>query len=206
LGGAGEEDLLGVGGDDAVEGELARVLAAEFEEEAGAVAGVGIDGVDELHFRGAIEVGGVGDTLNRGLEVAETIVLRDDGDVAEGSAGAAGVGGVDVGCGAAVAQGVSLQLFVEERRLRRCGGGGTAGTSGCGSGFLYCGGRRWSGCCRGRSVGCQLRASDGLHLLEDGLVLDFVVPLEGEGMGVSVDGVGDGDHLVEIRGEAGEFG
>jgi hypothetical protein len=31
LGGAGEEDLFRVGGDDAVEGELAGVLAAELE-------------------------------------------------------------------------------------------------------------------------------------------------------------------------------
>jgi hypothetical protein len=80
-----------VGGDNAVEGELARVLAAEFEEEAGAVAGVGIDGVDELHLRGAIEVGWVGNALNRGFEVAETIVLGDDGDVAQGGACTPGV-------------------------------------------------------------------------------------------------------------------
>ena len=37
-------------------------------------------------------------------------------------------------------------------------------------------------------------------------MLGFVVPLEGEGVGVAIDGVGDGDHLVEIRGEAGELG
>ena len=54
LRGAGEEDLLGVGGDDAVEGELTGVFAAEFEEEAGAVAGFGIDDVDEVHARGAV--------------------------------------------------------------------------------------------------------------------------------------------------------
>src|ERR1700748_1498929 len=83
LSGSGEEDLLGVRGDDAIEGELAGVLAAEFEEEAGAVAGVGIDGVDELHFGGAIEVGRVGDALDGGLDVAETVGLSDDGDIAQ---------------------------------------------------------------------------------------------------------------------------
>ncbi len=134
-----EEDLLGVGGDDAVEGELTRVLTAEFEEETGAVAGVGIDGVDELHLRGAIEVGCVGDALNGWLEVAETVVLRDDGDVAQGSACAAGVGRVDIGCSAAVAQSVGLQIFIQERRLRRGGGGGATRPGCCGGRFLYCG-------------------------------------------------------------------
>ena len=145
LGRAGEEDLLGVGGDDAVEGELAGVLAAEFEEEAGAVAGVGIDDVDELHLWGAIEVGGVGDALDGGFDVAETVVLGDDGDVAQGGAGASGVGGVDVGGGAAVAEGVGLQVFIEEWGLRGGGGGGTAvsGRRVAGGGFLYCGGGGW---------------------------------------------------------------
>ena len=129
LGGAGEEDLLGVGGDDAVEGELAGVLAAEFEEEAGAVAGVGIDDIDELHLGGAVEVGGVGDALDGGLDVAEAVGLGDDGDVAQGGAGAAGVGGVDVGRGAAVAEGVGLQVFIEEWGLR-CGGGCVDGVTG----------------------------------------------------------------------------
>jgi hypothetical protein len=37
-------------------------------------------------------------------------------------------------------------------------------------------------------------------------VLCLVVPVEGEGVGVAVDGVRYCDHLVEIRGEAGELG
>lgn len=36
--------------------------------------------------------------------------------------------------------------------------------------------------------------------------MGFVVPGEREGMGVAIDGVGDGDHLVEIGGQAGELG
>src|SRR6266478_5421171 len=126
-------------GDDAVEGELAGVLAAEFEEEAGAVAGVGIDDVDELHLRGAIEVGCVGDALDGRLDIAEAVSLRDDGDVAEGGSCASGVGGVDVGCGAAVTQGVGLQFFIEEGCLMR--GSGCAMCPGwCGGCSLYCGG------------------------------------------------------------------
>jgi len=53
-----------VRGDDAVEAELADVLTAEFEEQAGAVAGFGIDDVDETHEGGAVEVGCVGDVLD----------------------------------------------------------------------------------------------------------------------------------------------
>ncbi len=37
-------------------------------------------------------------------------------------------------------------------------------------------------------------------------MLRLIVPVEGEGMGVAVDGIGDCDHLVKIRGEAGELG
>ena len=70
MGGAGEEDLVGVGGDDAVEGELAGGLAAEFEEEAGAVAGFGVYGVNEVHAGLVVEVGGVGDVLDGGFELA----------------------------------------------------------------------------------------------------------------------------------------
>jgi hypothetical protein len=115
---ASEEDLFGVGGDDAVEGELAGVLAAEFEEEAGAVAGFGIDNVDELHLGRTIEMGGISDALNGGFDVAEAVGLRDDSDVTQCGAGAAGVGGVDVGCRAAVAQGVSLQFFIQQWEQR----------------------------------------------------------------------------------------
>lgn len=37
-------------------------------------------------------------------------------------------------------------------------------------------------------------------------MLRLVVPFEGKGVGVTVYGVGDGDHLMEICGEAGELG
>ena len=90
--GAGEEDLFGVGGDDAVEGELAGVLAAEFKEEAGTVAGLCVDDVDELHLGGAIEVGCVGDALDGGFDVAERVGLGDDGDVAKGRSRARSMG------------------------------------------------------------------------------------------------------------------
>ena len=118
LRGAGEEDLFGVGGDDAVKGELADAVAAKFEEEAGAIAGFCVDDIDELHFGSAVEVSGVGDALDGGLDVAKAVVLSDDGDVAEGGSGASGVGGVDVGGGSAVAEGVGLEVFIE-KRLRR---------------------------------------------------------------------------------------
>ncbi len=57
----GEEGLLGVGGGEGVEGELAGGLGAEFEEELGAAGGVGVYGVDGDEAGGAVEVGGVGD-------------------------------------------------------------------------------------------------------------------------------------------------
>jgi len=58
---AGDEGLLGVGGGEGVEGELAAVFGAELEEEAGAVGVVGVDGVDETHPGSAVEVAFVGD-------------------------------------------------------------------------------------------------------------------------------------------------
>jgi hypothetical protein len=139
LRGAGEEDLFGVSGDDAVESELAGVLSAKLEEEAGAVAGFGVDDVDELHLWGAVEVGRVGDALEGGFDFAEGVGLRDDGDITQGCAGAAGVGGVDIGCVATVAQGVCLQLLVEQRHRRRTGACGAVCAGGRGSGFLRCG-------------------------------------------------------------------
>jgi hypothetical protein len=48
-----------------------------------------------------------------------------------------------------------------------------------------------------------------LELLEDGLMLGLVVPGQGEGVGVAVDGVGYGDGLMEVGGnsfEGREFG
>ena len=203
--GAGEEDLFGVRGDDAVEGELTGVFAAEFEEEAGTVAGLGVDYVDEVHAGGAIEMGGVGDALDGGLEVAERVGLGDDGDVAQGGAGASGVGGVDVCRVAAVAEGVGPEVFIEQRSLRGWGGlCGAMGRGGCGR-WLLRGGCR-SCCGGGLVVGGELGSGEILHLVEDGLVLGFVFPFEGEGMGVAIDGVGDGNHLVKIGGKSGELG
>lgn len=37
-------------------------------------------------------------------------------------------------------------------------------------------------------------------------MLLFIVPVKGEWMGVSIDGVRHRDHLVQIRWQAGEFG
>ena len=54
-------------GDDAVEAELTDVLTAKLEEQAGAVAGFGVDDVDEAHEWSAVEVGCVGDTLDGGF-------------------------------------------------------------------------------------------------------------------------------------------
>jgi hypothetical protein len=145
---AGEEDLVGVRGDDAVEAELASVLASEFEEQAGAVAGLGVDDVYEVHERSAVEVGRVGDTLNGWLELAEAVVLRNDGDVAESCSRTRGVGGVDVGGGAAVAEGVGLELFVGQKDRWGRARGGSVGMRGC-----CC-----SLCCRGWGWGWRFGA------------------------------------------------
>src|SRR5581483_11670429 len=53
---AGDEGLLGVGGCQGVEGELAAGTGAELEEQAGAVGVIGVDGIDEAHPGGAVEV------------------------------------------------------------------------------------------------------------------------------------------------------
>lgn len=45
-----------------------------------------------------------------------------------------------------------------------------------------------------------------MHLLEDGLMLGFVIPLEVEGMRIAIGGVGHGDHLVKVRRDARELG
>lgn len=126
-----------MGGDYAIEAELAGLLGAQLEEEAGAVAGFDIDDIDETHVGGAVEVGGVGDVLDGGFDFAEAIVLRDDGNVAKVGSGAGGVGGVDVGCGAAVAEGVGLELLIEERCGGGCRGGAMRMGGGSGCGFFY---------------------------------------------------------------------
>jgi hypothetical protein len=188
---AGEEDLLGVGGDDAVEAELASVLGAQLEEKAGAVAGLDIDDIDEAHVGCAVEVGGVGDVLDGGFEFAEAVVLRNDGDVAKVGSCAGGVGGVDVGCGAAVAEGVGLELLIEQRYGDGCRGGvmGVGCGGGCSCGFLY----GWGGSGGfggwGFGVGGELGAGHGLHLVEDCGVLGGIVPFEGEGVWVAIGGV-----------------
>jgi len=70
LNSSGDELLLGVGGDELVESELAGGLSAELEEEAGAVAGVGVDGVDKAEPGSAVEVAGVGDARESDLQLA----------------------------------------------------------------------------------------------------------------------------------------
>ena len=103
-GGAGFEDLVGAGAQEAVEGELAGALVAEFEEEGGAVAPVGVDGVDEAEARGAVEGGAVGDGAQVDLQVVVGVLLGDDGDVADGAAGVGCARGEDEGDGCAEAE------------------------------------------------------------------------------------------------------
>ena len=86
-----------------------------------------------------------------GLMFAEAVVLGDDGDVAESGSGASGVGGVDVGGGAAVAEGVGFQVFIEEGGLG-CGGGWAgrrARAVVAGAVFFAAGCWRWSLGCGG---------------------------------------------------------
>ena len=48
--------------------------------------------------------------------------------------------------------------------------------------------------------------SHRLHPGEDRCVLSGVLPFEGEGVRISIGRIGDGDHLVQILGDAGELG
>jgi len=121
LDGGGEEDLLGRGGGEGVEGELAGGLRAEFEEEIDAAGSVGVDGVDEAEPGGAVEVGGVGDGEEDEVELAccagcsGCIGLGDEGQV-DGTAGGEGrFGGEDVGGGGGVGEGVGEELGVGDR-------------------------------------------------------------------------------------------
>ena len=50
------ENLVGVGGNDSIQRELPRRLAAQLEQQAGAVAGVGVDHVDEAEPRRAVQM------------------------------------------------------------------------------------------------------------------------------------------------------
>lgn len=119
LGSAGKENLLRVRGNNAVEGKLADVLAAQLEQEAGAIAAISIDSVNELHLRSAIEMCRIGDVLDDRFNLAESVCLSHDRNVAQSSARSVGVRRVDIGCRAAIAERVGLQLLVQQRLLRR---------------------------------------------------------------------------------------
>jgi hypothetical protein len=77
---------------------------------------------------------------------------------------------------------------------------------GCGCGFLY----GWGGSGGfggwGFGVGGELGAGHGLHLVEDGCVQGGIVPFQGEGVGIAIGCVRDGDHLVKVLRETGELG
>ena len=146
-------------------------------------------------------MGCVGDALDGGFQVTQAVGLGHDGDVSQGCSCACCVGGVDVGCGSAVAEGVCLEFFVEQRYGR---GGGSCRMVSVDGGACFCSGRcrfRWSRC-----VGGELCAGHILHFLKYGCMLGGVVPLQREGVHVAIGGVGYGDHLMEIRGDANELG
>jgi hypothetical protein len=133
---AGHEGLLGLGGSEGVERELAAVPGAELEEQAGAVGVVGVDGVDEAHPRDAVEVAFVGDGRERNLERASGKALRNDGDAHGRAAGRDKRSGVDEGGQAAVAEGVAGDLLILKgecgRGRRRCWAMRSCGVRGCG--------------------------------------------------------------------------
>ena len=45
-----------------------------------------------------------------------------------------------------------------------------------------------------------------MHLVEDGCVQGGIVPFQGEGVGIAIGCVRDGDHLVKVLRETGELG
>ena len=55
-------------------------------------------------------------------------------------------------------------------------------------------------------VGGEFRARERLHLGENGGVLLFILPWTGEVMGRAIGGIGDGDHLLCVFGDADEPG
>ena len=57
---AGDEELLGLAAEDAIEDELALGCAAQLEEQLAAIVGHRIHGVDEPHARSFVEMRGVG--------------------------------------------------------------------------------------------------------------------------------------------------
>ncbi len=109
---AGGEGGFGLGGDEAVEGELAAVVGAEFEEDAGAVAGVGVNDVDGAIPGDAVEVAGVGDGVEGDLELAGGQALGDEGDVDRAAGGYGGLRRVGEGGQAAVGELVAVELLV----------------------------------------------------------------------------------------------
>jgi len=112
---AGDELLLGLGGGQAVKGELAGGLGADFEKEVAAVAPIGVDGVDGAEPGGAVEVGGVGDAGEGYLHFTGGQALGYEGDIDRATYGDGGLRCVDEGRKAAVAEGVRVDLLFEER-------------------------------------------------------------------------------------------
>src|SRR5580698_649946 len=188
---AGDEGLLRLGACEGVEGELAAVLCAEFEEEAGAMRVVGIDGVNEAHPWDAVEMAFVGDGGERGLEFPGGKALGNDGDAHWRADGGDECSGVDEGGQAAIAERVASDLLILEgerrrsgcgsvvraRGVRRCRMGGCCGLrGGCGSGVELrtggggFGGGDWTGGCRfGRRDGSGLEMVGGQVLMDERL-------------------------------------
>ena len=105
--------MFGFGSGEAVEGELAGGLGAEFEEEAGAVGPVRVDYVDGAEPGGAVEVGGVGDGGECDLELAGRETLGDEGEIDGAAVGYGRFDGVDEGGEAAVGEGGAGELVVD---------------------------------------------------------------------------------------------
>ena len=76
----GDEELLGLAAQYAVEGELALGCAAQLEEQFAAIVGQGIHGVDEPHARGLVQVRAVGHVLQEHQHVAVEVGLGDERD------------------------------------------------------------------------------------------------------------------------------
>ena len=80
LAAATDKQLLGLAAQHAVEGELALGCASELEEQLAAVVGHGVHRIDQAHPRVVVEVGAVGDVLQKHQNVAVEVGLGDQGD------------------------------------------------------------------------------------------------------------------------------
>lgn len=207
---AGVEDLGGLAVLDAEEGEVAVAAGDEVEEEVGAAAAGGVDGVNEPHSGLIFEEIGGRDAFEEGDESAGEVGLGDEGDVGVGSLGRGGAGGEDVDGTGAVVELEGAEVFVGEgeRRGRRSlrgltyrrgafvrGSGRVSGPfGGFGSGF----GGSW------RVRRREVLEREGFHLAEGGGFAAGGGPFPGVGVVGGAVGVGDGGDLVHFRGQAGE--